>query len=207
MEPEPTDRRVSVRDMAKQLGVSHSAVSLALRNSTQVSEKLRENVRQLAEELGYQPDPMLTALSNYRRGKSTKPVQSVIAWINAWKRPGQLRESKECDAYWAGTSHAARKLGYRLEEIRMGADLAAAPEPDPHSPRHPRDPRCRLMRRSPTGAISRGGIILSSVSDARPTRRSPISSLRTRRKTRRWRLKKSWSAVTAASASSRGKPT
>jgi DNA-binding LacI/PurR family transcriptional regulator len=123
MEPEPTDRRVSVRDMAKQLGVSHSAVSLALRNSTQVSEKLRENVRQLAEELGYQPDPMLSALSNYRRGKSAKSAQSVIAWINTWKKPAQLRESGESDAYWTGASQAARKLGYRLEEIRMGGGV------------------------------------------------------------------------------------
>jgi DNA-binding LacI/PurR family transcriptional regulator len=123
MEPEPSDRRVSVRDMAKVLGVSHSAVSLALRNSTQVSEKLRENVRQLAERLGYQPDPMLSALSNYRREKSAEPVRSVIAWINAWEKPGALRDFKEFDAYWAGASLAARKLGYRLEEIRMTGEI------------------------------------------------------------------------------------
>lgn len=123
MDPKSSDRRVSVRDMAKVLGVSHSAVSLALRNSTQVSEKLRKNVRQLADRLGYQPDPMLAALSNYRREKSAHPVQSVIAWIDAWEKPAELRSFKEYEAYWTGAGQAARKLGYQLEEIRMAGEI------------------------------------------------------------------------------------
>jgi LacI family transcriptional regulator len=120
MEPEPADKRISMRDIAKQLGISHAAVSLALKDSPQVSAKLRKIVKQRAEELGYRPDPMLLALSHYRKGKSNKPMHAVIAWINAWSEPEQLRTFKEFDYYWKGASAAAQKFGYRIEEFRLG---------------------------------------------------------------------------------------
>ncbi len=46
---------VTIYDIAKTAGLSHSAVSMALRGSRQVSERTRERVRQLADELGYCP--------------------------------------------------------------------------------------------------------------------------------------------------------
>ena len=124
MEDEPEKRRVSLRDIAKHLGVSHAAVSLALRGSTQVSMRLRESVKKTADELGYWPDPMLSTLSSYRLEKSNKPVHSVIAWINAWPEPETLRSFKEFDSYWIGATRAANKLGYRLEEFRMTPDVS-----------------------------------------------------------------------------------
>lgn len=69
---------------------------------------------------------MLSALSHYRRSKSSKPVQAVIAWINAWRKPDDLRGLKEFDAYWNGASAAAQKAGYLLEEFRIGKDISPA---------------------------------------------------------------------------------
>lgn len=48
--------RVTLRDIAAQVGVSVSTVSLALRDSERISEPVRERVRQAAEQLGYRPD-------------------------------------------------------------------------------------------------------------------------------------------------------
>lgn len=124
MDPEPSGRRVSMRDIAKQLGISHVSVSLALRNSSHVSQKLRDDVKRKAVEMGYQPDPMLSALATYRKGKSDKPIQAAIGWINAWKDHDKLRSYEEFDAYWNGASRAAEKLGYRLEEFRLGGDCS-----------------------------------------------------------------------------------
>jgi DNA-binding LacI/PurR family transcriptional regulator len=123
MEPEPPNRRISQRDIAKLMGISHVAVSMALRNSNQVSEKLREEVKRRAAELGYFPDPMLSGLSHYRRSKLSKPVQAVIGWVNAWSDPEKLRSFKEFDCYWKGAAAAAEKFGYRLEEFRLGGEF------------------------------------------------------------------------------------
>ncbi len=121
MEPDPTPARVSLRDIGKLLGVSHVTVSLALRNNPRISKAVREKIQQVALELGYQPDPMLTALAQYRRGKAVTPISAVIAWINAWSPAKKLRSYKEFDAYWLGASKAAAKFGYRLEEFQLGA--------------------------------------------------------------------------------------
>lgn len=123
MEPIISDRRVSLRDIGKALGISHVSVSLALRDKGAVSEKLRTEVKRMAEALGYQPDPMLSSLARYRMNKSARPVQAVMGWINAWQQPDKLRSLGEFDAYWKGASSAAGKLGYHLEEFRLGGDV------------------------------------------------------------------------------------
>lgn len=120
MDPEPTSSRLSLRDIGKLLGVSHVTVSLALRDNPRISREVREKVHKAARELGYQPDPMLAALANYRKGKSATSITAAIAWINAWSPAEQLRSHKEFDAYWTGASKAAAKFGYRLEEFRLG---------------------------------------------------------------------------------------
>jgi LacI family transcriptional regulator len=120
MKPESEPRRVSLRDIAKAIGVSHVTVSLALRNHPRISKAMQQRVQKLAEELGYRPDPMLTALAQYRKAKSDRPVAACIGWINAWPDPTDLRKHKEFDLYWQGASSAAEQCGYRLEEFRFG---------------------------------------------------------------------------------------
>lgn len=120
---DPSPRRVSLRDIAKAIGVTHVTVSLALRNHPRISEEMRKKVQETAERLGYRPDPMLAALANYRRGKSDHPITSAIAWINAWSQPEKLRSYREFDLYWNGAHAAAEKFGYRLEEFRLGKNL------------------------------------------------------------------------------------
>lgn len=120
MSDESASRRISIRDLAKILGVSHATVSLALRGSPRISKGMRERVCKEAEKLGYRPDPMLAALSQYRRDKLAHPITASIAWINGWSDPGELRSYREFDQYWLGATDAATKFGYRLEEFQMG---------------------------------------------------------------------------------------
>lgn len=124
MNPLPDPPRVSLRDIAAKLGVSHTTVSLALRDNPRISREVCERIHKTAEEMGYRPDPMLSALANYRRGRSDTKISAGIAWINAWKNPEQLRSYREFDCYWNGASRAAAKLGYRLEEFRVNHDFS-----------------------------------------------------------------------------------
>lgn len=118
-------RRVSLRDVAQAVGVSHVAVSLALRGDARVSAVRREEIAAAAERLGYRPDPMLASLAAYRNGKRATPISATIAWINQWPDPKALRRLREFDAYWRGAARAATELGYRLEEFAIGGDLTA----------------------------------------------------------------------------------
>jgi LacI family transcriptional regulator len=119
-------KRVTLRDLAKKLGVSHTTVSLALRNHHSILPARRQQIKQLAEQEGYRPDPFLSALSVYRQQTRPAGFHSTLGWINRWGRPGELRRLKEFDAYWCGGSQAAEHLGYRLEDIHWPADISAA---------------------------------------------------------------------------------
>lgn len=113
--------RPSLRDIARALGMSHVAVSLALRDSSRVSEKRRAEVKAMAEKLGYRPDPMLASLVAYRQGKRSVGVRACLGWLNLWEKPEELRGYKEFDQYWMGAKEGAEKLGYNVEEFRWTA--------------------------------------------------------------------------------------
>jgi LacI family transcriptional regulator len=120
----PLSPRVSLRDVARVVGVSHVTVSLALRGDTRVSEQRRRDVTAVAEKMGYRPDPMLSSLSAYRQTKHAVTICSTIAWINHWEDPNSLRRLHEFEAYWRGATAAAEQLGYRLEEFVVGRDMS-----------------------------------------------------------------------------------
>ncbi|MGJ8640101.1 MAG: LacI family DNA-binding transcriptional regulator [Opitutaceae bacterium] len=126
MSSEQSNTRVSLRDIAKKLGISHVSVSLALRDSPRISEQRKKQVKEAAEKMGYSPDPMLCALANYRQQKDNQGIHSALAWINQWSDKSQLRQHKEFDAYWNGAKEAATKLGFRLEEFHITKDLSGS---------------------------------------------------------------------------------
>lgn len=116
--------RVSLRDVARAVGVSHMAVSLALRDDPRVSEARRREIRAKAEQLGYRPDPMLSSLAAYRNTRRSTTVRATVAWLNQWADPRALRRLREFDAYWRGARATAEQLGYRLEEFVVGPELS-----------------------------------------------------------------------------------
>jgi LacI family transcriptional regulator len=121
----PTFNRVTIRDIATRLGVSHVTVSLALKDSPRISKGRREQVQLLAKEMGYRPDPILSSLVVYRQSKRPAPIHSAIAWINHWQHPGDLRKIREFNDYWSGASVAAECFGYRLDEFVWQHDLTS----------------------------------------------------------------------------------
>lgn len=57
-----TVMQVRLKDLAEKLGLASSTVSRALRNHPDISENTRQRVRQLAEELHYEPDAVALSL-------------------------------------------------------------------------------------------------------------------------------------------------
>lgn len=114
------NRRVTMRDVARHLGVDPSTVSLALRDHPRIPSPTREKIRRAAERLGYAPDPMLGALATYRRSAHTPAVTAEIGWVNRWVPPERFHAFREFDGYWQGAREAAREAGYRLERFHLG---------------------------------------------------------------------------------------
>ncbi len=109
-------KRVTMRDIAREVGVTHVTVSLALRNHPRISESMRTRIRSKAESMGYVSDPMLAAMQNVCRAESEKNIQSELAWFNVWKDPEKLYSYHEFEQYWKGAQESVRRYGFHLEE-------------------------------------------------------------------------------------------
>jgi LacI family transcriptional regulator len=111
-------KRITVYDIARAVGVSHTTVARALRDSKDVTKKRREEIQRVASEMGYYPDPHLAALANYRKGLRPSRFQGVVAWVNHWEQPGRLRKFAEFERYWRGAEEVAVRQGFKLEDFR-----------------------------------------------------------------------------------------
>ena len=117
--------RVTLKDIAAKVGVTKTAVSLALRDSPGISQATREKIRRVAGEMGYVADPILQRLAAYRHPGNESQFPGVIGWLNHWDDPKRLRSYHEFELYWQGAKLAAKRLGYRLEEFIWPAGLTA----------------------------------------------------------------------------------
>jgi LacI family transcriptional regulator/LacI family repressor for deo operon, udp, cdd, tsx, nupC, and nupG len=70
-------RPVSIQDIARAAGVSHSTVSRALRDSSLISAEVRSRIQQLAVEMGYTPNAIAQSLQTNR----THSIGLVVSTI------------------------------------------------------------------------------------------------------------------------------
>jgi LacI family transcriptional regulator len=117
----PNASRITVRDIAAQAGVHFTTVALALRDSPMLNAETKRRVKELAESMGYRPDPMLTALNAYRKTRSRPNYQATIAWINNWPDRPEMLRIPEFGEYHRGACARAAELGYVVEEFWLHA--------------------------------------------------------------------------------------
>jgi LacI family transcriptional regulator len=114
-----TKSRVTQKDVAREAGVSHVTVSLALRGRRGIPPATRKRIESIAKRLGYTPDPMLKALSAYRQTKKPIAYQSTLGWINNHPQPDMLYRSEGFRLTFEGAQQRAAELGYGLEAINL----------------------------------------------------------------------------------------
>lgn len=107
------ETRPTLRDIASRIGCTNATVSLALRGSPRISAATRQRVEQAAADLGYRPDPVLSALAAHRWHRRPAPQGTVLAAI------GDRLEGFD------GMEDRARSFGYRIETFLV------ADHPDP----------------------------------------------------------------------------
>jgi DNA-binding LacI/PurR family transcriptional regulator len=109
--------RVTMEEVAAKAGVSTSTVCRALSNSPQISEKTRGRVRQIAEEMGYRPDPLLSAFATRNRTKAAGSDITTIAYITNFPTAQEWRTNPFYASVYQGAERRADALGYKLEHF------------------------------------------------------------------------------------------
>jgi len=107
--------RPTLRDIGRKTGFHYSTISLALRDHPRIPESTKRIIRQAAEDLGYRPDAMLSALCAYRLTKRLPREQTVIAWLTNHRTRAGWRDSACTRDYFEGASQRAAERGYQLE--------------------------------------------------------------------------------------------
>lgn len=113
---DPVPHRLTLKALAAELGVSHTTVSLALRDHSSISPATRKRVKALARKLGYRPDPMMSALVAYRQSLRPQAFQGVLGWLTNYPTADGWRVGQQL-GYHAGARRRANELGYELADF------------------------------------------------------------------------------------------
>lgn len=110
-----------MQDIADDVGVSQSTVSLAFRNHPRIPERTRQRIRESAQRLGYEANAPISALM--ARIRANRPVEqhATIAAITSHGTRKRIRYKPVFRANWKGANERARKLGYQLQEFALDA--------------------------------------------------------------------------------------
>ena len=102
-------------DIARLAGVSRNAVSLALRQSPEISPAMREKIAAVAESLGYERNPALGHVMSQMRRRSGPGSMGTIAVFNANQDQQAFRKHPTVPVYLRGATQRASGLGYALD--------------------------------------------------------------------------------------------
>lgn len=104
-------RRTSLKDLARELGVSIATVSRALRSSPEIGREMQQRVKELAKQKNYRPNPFAQSL----RREAPKIIGVVVPHL----------ETHYYAAVLAGIEAEAAKAGYSVISANSHEDFEA----------------------------------------------------------------------------------
>ena len=110
----------TLREIARRAGVSHTTVSLSLRNHPSIPEPTRERLRRLADELGYRSNVLVSALMSQVRLKQHKSGPEVVGFLTGGQTANDWRNHSASVGFYEGARQRAQKLGLRIEPFWVG---------------------------------------------------------------------------------------
>lgn len=110
---------VTQKDIAEKCNVSTMTVSLALRNSPLISEQTRETVKAAAREMGYRPNPLVSALMANRRGQKGTSSLTTLAYISPLEKEVAFKEAY-LKRIFTGVESRVEELGFVADYIHVG---------------------------------------------------------------------------------------
>jgi DNA-binding LacI/PurR family transcriptional regulator len=125
MPSQPTDpagRIPRLKDIARESGYHITTVSLALREHASIPEHTRRKIRDIAERLGYQRNPVYYALSRFRQQGTVRAPAPRIGYLENFGQGSGLARPPHLEAIISGARRHAELLGYQLDPIPVGED-------------------------------------------------------------------------------------
>jgi LacI family transcriptional regulator len=115
----PAGRPITLEDIARRAGVSKMTVSFALRGHPHASTATRERLRLLAAEMGYRPNPLVSANMAQLRAGRRSSYAGTIAFAGAGASPERSTADTQKRRVFVGAQRRAEALGYRIEWFAM----------------------------------------------------------------------------------------
>jgi LacI family transcriptional regulator len=109
-----------MRMVGERAGVSPTAVSMALRNHPSIPPRTCQRIQKIAAEMGYRPNPLVSALMASIHTKRTQLESPVLALIVEENMRRGFEVVPFYIALLEGVRTRAANLGYVLEEFPLG---------------------------------------------------------------------------------------
>lgn len=113
--PNPT-----LRTLAKQLGLSRTTVSDALRGSPRVKQATIDRVLVAAEEAGYHRNPLTGNVMSFIRQSDGQRFRGVIGVLDFVPEIRSQNAQRYSNAVLAGINNRAEHLGFKAERFEIG---------------------------------------------------------------------------------------
>lgn len=115
----PDSRAITLRDVAARAGVSVATASLALRDSPKIRAETVAKVRAVAVEMGYAPNPLVSALMAQMRGVRPTQDVEVLAFVRIAPSRSPPANMPYVDEILAGARARASALGHKVEVFHL----------------------------------------------------------------------------------------
>lgn len=112
-----THPRLNLTDIAKAAGVSVSTVSRALRDNPRISQQVRDKIQKIAQDLGYRPNPHISALMTSMKRQEELPYKGTIAFLDLFDDPEKWKGTPLQVSFFSGCQSRCNELGYQLERL------------------------------------------------------------------------------------------
>ena len=114
-------KTVTMKDVAREAGLSRSAVSLALRKDPSIPETTRQRVEAAARKVGYRPNPLISTLMANLRGTehASRKYAATLAFLDLNTPDEPPIRAILHQKYFEGAKQRAAELGFVLERFTL----------------------------------------------------------------------------------------
>ena len=110
---------ITMQQVADAVGLSRSAVSLALRNHPSIPPATRARVAEAARRLDYRPNPLVSALMSQHLRLRPRRLRPTLAYVTSHPKDDPWRNYPAFVQMYDGVIRRAAELGYRVEEFAL----------------------------------------------------------------------------------------
>lgn len=115
-----------MQDICDITGFARSTVSLGMRNHPSLPVRTRERIQAVAEQIGYRPNPLVTALMAQLRGRRRRTAET-IALVGPFVMSKTAGEIPFYERLHQGIARRAAALGVLVDHFEVGEDKLTGP--------------------------------------------------------------------------------